>query len=191
MNEPVVEGKLNEGWVTGELGGKSFVQRLTLHRGDRSPAQIVQAWTQLLTRAIRAEDPPHLITVGVIPWSTVWPGAKDIFYSPENAPAFDFVSIHVYPKSNEIEKALAALDTYTIGKPILIEETFPLTCSIQEMDRFLNLTRSRTSGHISFYWGRTIQELSTANDLPSAITRAWLTHFKSLAPKMKQPLDSN
>jgi hypothetical protein len=191
MNEPVVEGKPEEGWVTGELAGKSFVQRLTLNRGDRSPAQIVQAWTQLLTRAIRAEDPHHLITVGVIPWSMVWPGAKDIFYSPENALAFDFVSIHVYPKSNEIEKALAALDLYTIGKPILIEETFPLTCTIEEMDRFLNLSRPRTAGHISFYWGRTIRELSQANDLPSAITRDWLTHFKSLAPKMKQPLDSN
>ena len=119
----------------------------------------------------------------------VWPGAKDIFYSPENASAFDFVSIHVYPKSNEIEKALAALDTYTIGKPILIEETFPLSCTIQEMDRFLTLTRPRTAGHLSFYWGRTIEELSTADDIPSVITRDWLTYFKSNSPKMKQSMN--
>ncbi|MGZ8939283.1 MAG: cellulase family glycosylhydrolase [Limisphaerales bacterium] len=188
MNEPVVDGKKEEGWVAGELGGKSYVQRLTLEKGDRTAIQIAKAWVDQLTAAIRAEDPDHLITVGVIPWAMVWPNAKDVFYSPEVSGAFDFVSIHVYPKSGEIEKALAALKVYEIGKPLVIEETFPLSCSLEEMEEFLKQSRRRTAGYVSFYWGRTIEEYAQApsDDIGAAITREWLKYFKRHAETMKR-----
>ena len=105
MNEPILDGKKNEGWVGGELGGKCFVQRLTLEPGKRTQIEIAKAWVDRLTAAIRAEDRGHLITVGVIPWAHVWPGAKPVFYSPEVSGALDFVSIHLYPKKGEVDKA--------------------------------------------------------------------------------------
>ena len=74
-----------------------------------------------------------------------WPGAKPIFYSPEVSGPLDFASIHLYPKTGEVDKALAAMAVYDIGKPLVIEETFPLSCSIGEMDDFLKRAKPRTA----------------------------------------------
>ena len=189
MNEPVAAGKKSDGWLSGELGGKSFVQRLTLEQGKRTPVEIAKAWVEKLTAAIRAEDRGHLITVGAIPWVLVFPGAKPIFYSPEASGPLDFTSIHVYPKKGEVDKALTAIAMYDIGKPILIEETFPLSCGIEDMDDFLKRSKPRTAGYVSFYWGRTIAEYSTATEKKSeaALIGGWLKYFHQHAAFMKQP----
>ena len=189
MNEPIMDGKKDAGWLAGELGGKYFVQRLTLDPGRRTQIEIAKAWVDKLTSAIRAEDRGHLITVGVIPWAHVWLGAKPIFYSPEVSGALDFVSIHLYPKTGEVDKALTAMAVYDIGKPLVIEETFPLACGIGEMDDFLKRSKVRAAGHISFYWGRTIAEYATATEKKevAALMSAWLGYFKKQADFMKQP----
>lgn len=189
MNEPILDGKKDAGWLAGELGGKHFVQRLTLEPGQRTAIEIAKAWVAQLTAAIRAEDRGHMITVGVIPWAQIWPGAKPIFYSPEVSGALDFVSIHLYPGKGEVDRALTAMATYDIGKPLLIEETFPLSCSLEEMDDFLRRAKSRAEGFISFYWGRTIPEYAavTEKKLESALIAAWLRYFRQQAESMKQP----
>ena len=189
MNEPILDGKTDQGWVGGELGGYSFVQRLTLTPGKRTAIEIAKAWVDQLTAAIRAEDRAHLITVGAIPWAMVWPTAKPLFYSPEVSGALDFASIHVYPKTGEVPKALAALEVYRIGKPLVIEETFPLSCSLEEMDTFLKSSKPRTDGTISFYWGRTAAEYAAATDktIAAALIGGWLEYFKKQAAFMKQP----
>lgn len=189
MNEPIVDGKTDQGWLTGVLGGKHFVQRLTLTPGRRTQIEIAKAWVDILTAAIRAEDRSHLITVGVIPWAHVWPGAEPIFFSPEVSPALDFVSIHLYPNKGAVDQALTAMAVYDIGKPLLIEETFPLSCTIEEMDDFLRRSKSRAEGHISFYWGRTIAEYASATEekKAAALIGAWLTYFQEHADFMKQP----
>ena len=44
MNEPILPGRKAETeWVTGDLGGKSFVQRIALELGDRSREQVAKA----------------------------------------------------------------------------------------------------------------------------------------------------
>ena len=189
MNEPILDGKTDQGWVGGELGGYSFVQRLTLTPGKRTAIEIAKAWVDQLTTAIRAEDRAHLITVGAIPWAMVWPTAKPLFYSPEVSGALDFASIHVYPNKGEVPKALAALEVYKIGKPLVIEETFPLSCSLEEMDTFLKGSKPRTDGAISFYWGRTAAEYAAATDkkIAAAIIGGWLDYFKKQSAFMKQP----
>jgi hypothetical protein len=189
MNEPVIGGNTEEGWVGGELGGKCFVQRLTLTQGTRTPVEIAKAWVQQMTAAIRAEDRNHLVTVGAIPWALVWPTAKPIFYSPEAGGPLDFVSIHLYPNKGEVDKALTAMSVYDIGKPLLIEETFPLSCSIDEMDDFLQRSRNQAEGYVSFYWGRTIEEYeSDGKKKPaSALIGGWLKYFHHKAEFMKQP----
>ena len=189
MNEPVAGGSKDDGWLSGELGGYSFVQRLTLEPGKRTQIEIAKAWVDQLTAAIRAEDRGHMITVGVIPWAMVWPNAKPIFYSPEVSRALDFVSIHLYPNAGEVEKALTALEVYKIGKPLVIEETFPLSCTVEEMDAFLKRSKSRTEGYVSFYWGRTSSEYAAAKDkkMAAALIGGWLDYFKKQAEFMKQP----
>jgi hypothetical protein len=189
MNEPVVGGNVKEGWLAGDFAGKHFVQRLTLEPGKRTQIEIAKAWVDKLTAAIRAEDSKHLITVGVIPWAMVWPNAKPVFYSPEVSPALDFVSIHLYPKKGEVDKALTAMAVYDIGKPLVIEETFPLECGLEEMDDFLKRSRDRAEGYVSFYWGRTIEEYAASkeNQMAAAIMGEWLKYYKKQAAAMKQP----
>jgi hypothetical protein len=150
MNEPIIGGDLSEGWLTGQLAGKHFVQRLTLQPGDRPTTEIARAWVEKLTAAIRAEDPDHLITVGVIPWAMVWPNAKPVFYAPEVRRHLDFVSVHFYPRSGEVEQALTALAVYDVGKPLVIEELFPLHCTLDEMEEFIRRSRNLAEGCISF-----------------------------------------
>jgi hypothetical protein len=189
MNEPVIGGDVKEGWLTGELGGKYFVQRLTLKPGTRSSVEIAKAWVEKMASAIRAEDSGHLVTVGVIPWALVWPTAKPVFYSPEASGPLDFVSIHLYPNKGEVDKALTAMAVYDIGKPLVIEETFPLSCSLEEMDDFLKRSRQRAEGYMSFYWGRTAAELQSANEKKdiAGLVAAWLRYFRKQADGMKTP----
>jgi hypothetical protein len=37
----------------------------------------------------------------------------------------DFVSVHLYPKKGQVDEALKTLAGFAVGKPVLIEETFP------------------------------------------------------------------
>jgi hypothetical protein len=184
MNEPVVtEDKATRDWTPGAFGNRYFVQRITLNFKDREPRQIARAWIEKLTAAIRKEDERHLITVGAIPWALTWPGAKPLFYSETAGKNLDFVSVHFYPKSGEIDSAIKALSVYNIGKPIVIEETFPLHCSLEELDDFISRSRPIAAGWIGFYWGKTINQYQNQKrDLGEEITLKWLNYFSEKAP---------
>lgn len=173
MNEPIVVGPAKAGeprWVTGELGGLYFVQRISEAPGDRTSNEIAEAWVAMLTAAIREQDTETPITVGVIPWALVWPNAKPLFYSPEAAKHLDFVSIHVYPDKDKVNQAIAALAVYDIGKPLVVEEIFPMNCTIEELDRFIDGGRERVDGWISHYFGYTIEEhLAGAEPVGAAV----------------------
>lgn len=192
MNEPVVPGgKAETEWLAGELGGKHFVQRITLDPAGRDAKTIAKAWVDQLTTAIRKVDRRHLITVGVIPWVYSFPKAKPLFYSPEVAPHLDFVSVHFYPKKDDAAGALKALSAYAIGKPVVIEEMFPLACGIEELDRFIDGSREHAQGWIGFYWGRTIEEYSRPGaTIGEAITKAWLEYFRDKTPSILPPRSS-
>lgn len=182
MNEPIIGGGANpDEWLAGELGGKHFVQRLTLEPGDRTREQIAAAWVKKLTDAIREIDDRHMITVGVIPWAKVFKGAKPLFYSPEVGKPLDFVSVHFYPEKGQLEETLAALKVYEVGKPLVIEEIFPLAAGLDETAEFIEASRAHADGWISFYWGTTIEEYAKKNDIKSAILREWLTYFRDKA----------
>ncbi len=162
MNEPVIGGAPKEGeprWVGGELGGFYFIQWISREgKGGRTNDEIAAAWVAKLTSAIRKQDPETLITVGVIPWAQIWPTARPVFYSPEAAKHLDFVSPHVYPGKDQVDRALHALAVYDIGKPLVVEETFPLACSLDDMNRFVDGGRDRVDGWVSHYFGSTIEE---------------------------------
>jgi hypothetical protein len=165
MNEPVI-GKPAKGehpWLLGELGGCRFVQRISNDPRNRTSDEIAAAWVKELVTAIRKHDQRHLVTVGDIPWSLPFPGAKPIFYSPEAAKHLDFLSVHFYPNKGEVDRALSALAVYDLGKPIVIEETYPLSCSIRELNEFIDKSTHRVDGWISHYFGRTIKEHADAN----------------------------
>lgn len=181
MNEPVLAGdkKKDSGWLAGELGGMFFVQRITLDLAGRSREEVAKQWVKKLTGAIRKVDEKHMITVGVIPWAHVFKGAKPLFYAPGVGDPLDFVSVHFYPKKGDVAGSLAALKVYEVGKPLLVEEIFPLGCSIEEVGQFIDGSRSYCDGWVSFYWGKTIEENEKAGDLKGAVVAAWLRYFRT------------
>jgi len=185
MNEPVLTGgKDPEKWLVGEpLGGKYFVQRITTDLKGRTDRQVAGAWVAKLTSAIREVDGRALVTVGVIPWAQVFKGAKPLFHDPEAGKPLDFVAVHFYPKAGQLDESLEALRVYEVGKPLVIEEIFPLGASLEETTTFIDRSRSHADGWISFYWGKTIPECEQSGDLPHAVTAAWLKRLRDLAPK--------
>ena len=190
MNEPILPGaaKVETEWLAGEFGGKHFVQRIALDLAGRSRGQVAKAWVDRLSTAIRQHDTRHMVTVGVIPWVHTFPKAKPLFYSKEVSAGLDFVSVHFYPKKGEVEKALTALKAYEIGKPLVVEEMFPLSCSAEELEAFIDSSRSITDGWISFYWGKTIAEYGEEKStIASAIKKNWLERFKQKGQELLRP----
>jgi hypothetical protein len=184
MNEPVLPGERPETqWLTGELAGKFFVQRIALDLAGRSREEVAKQWVAKLAAAIRKVDQRHMLTVGVIPWAQVFKGAKPIFYAPEVQRPLDFVSVHFYPKRDEPADSLAALKVYEVGKPLMVEEIFPLHCSIAETDAFIEGSREHCDGWVSFYWGKTIAENEKAGSIKGALMADWLKHFRAKAPR--------
>ena len=186
MNEPVLtEDKKGRDWTPGALGDRYFVQRLTLDFAGRTREQIAKAWVDKMVSAIRKHDRQHLITVGAIPWAMTWPNAKPLFYSREVSESLDFVSVHFYPKAGEVDKALKALAVYAIGKPIVIEEMFPLQCSVEELDRFIDGSRNLAGGWIGFYWGKTGAEYKAdKRSIGDQLTLNWLEYFVRKTPEI-------
>lgn len=184
MNEPIIGGANPEsGWLAGELGGKHFVQRITLDLKGRSRQEIAKAWIAHLTTAIRKVDSDHMITVGVIPWAHTWPNAKPLFHDPEVGKPLDFVAVHFYPKKGDVAGSLKALKVYETGKPLVVEEIFPLKSSHEETARFIDESQSYADGWISFYWGKTIEENEAAGDIKGAIISQWLKYFSKQAKR--------
>jgi hypothetical protein len=185
MNEPILPGKEPASeWLAGAFGGKHFVQRIALDADGRSREQIALQWTRTMVEAIRRHDPGHLVTVGVIPWVFVFDGkGKPLFYSPPVAQHLDFVSVHFYPRAGELDAALEALEKYEIGKPLVVEEMFPLRCSPEELERFVRRSADRVDGWFSFYLGKTAEQLRQRPEpsIAEGLTADWLERFAQLA----------
>jgi hypothetical protein len=183
MNEPILPGdkKKETEWLAGELGGKFYVQRIALDLAGRTRAEVARLWVKKLTNAIRMVDDRHMVTVGVIPWAQIFKGAKPLFYAPGVGDPLDFVSVHFYPKKGDVAGSLAALKVYEVGKPLVVEEIFPLGCSIEEAAEFIDGSRAFCDGWVSFYWGKTIEENEQAGGVKGELIAKWLRYFRTRA----------
>ena len=180
MNEPVVSGgKRNAGdWLGPAFGGKHFVQFISLDPQERSRSDVARQWIDRLTTAIRLEDKRHLITVGLVDWSLDRPGLSSGFIPEKIVGGLDFLCVHLYPKQGELENDLKTLKGFAVGKPVVIEETFPLKCSMPEFARFVEASAGDSAGLIGFFWGRTPDELRGSQELGDLLTIGWLEFFE-------------
>lgn len=183
MNEPVVPGGRRQAgdWLGPAFAGKHFVQCITLDQAGRPRPEIAQRWVQTLAAAIRRRDRRHLVTVGLVPWSLDRPGLTSGFVPDRIAPDLDFLSVHLYPEKSKLREALATLSGFAVGKPVLVEETFPLQCSIEELEQFIEQSAGAAAGWIGFYWGKTPEECRRSNTIADAITLQWLELFERRA----------
>lgn len=190
MNEPVVPGgKRNpRDWLGPAFAGKHFVQCISLDQKDRPRPEIAAAWVKQLTAAIRKVDNRRPITVGLVDWSLDRPGLTSGFVPKSIIDHVDFLCVHIYPEAGKSKEALETLSGFAIGKPVIVEETFPLKCKTSELIQFIeeSQTARTAAGWISFYWGKPMTELRKSKSIGDAILLEWLEQFqKSGALKQK------
>ena len=180
MNEPVVPGgKRKPGdWLGPPFGDKHFVQVITLDQADRKRPDIAREWVKHLAGAIRKVDKNHLITVGLVDWSLDKPGLTSGFVPKAIADDLDFVAVHLYPQAGKVDEAIQTLKGFAIGKPVVIEETFPLRCGRDEFESFLKKSEGHAAGWIGFYWGTPPEELKKDKGIVSAMLLGWLEVFQ-------------
>ncbi len=177
MNEPIAPAKKVESgdWLAGKLGDSYFVQYLTLDPAGRTGSEITRQWVHRLTTAIRKQDDRHLITVGMLP-----------FIPDQVSDDLDFLCVHLYPRGKKVEEALKTLHGFAaFGKPVVIEETFPLSCSEEEFEDFIDRSRKDAAGWIGFFWGQTADDLKDPKTVGDAVTRNWLEFFRKKAKTMR------
>jgi hypothetical protein len=183
MNEPLVstERRARGEWtLPTELDGYRYIEYIDIDPAGRSAPDIVRAWARQMTDAIRRHDTRHLITLGMIWIDGVEPEKMPI--SPSAiAPEVDFLAVHMYPTSKRIDLALASLAHYRVGRPIVIEETFPLHCTPAEYEDFLRRSRAIASGWLAHFWSSP-EELRQKTDASSTLMLQSLDVFQRLNP---------
>lgn len=182
MNEPVVPGGRRKpgDWLGPAFAGKHFVQCIALDQQQRPRPQIAAEWVRTLSAAIRRVDQRHLVTVGLVDWSLDRPGLTSGFTPGAIKEHVDFLCVHLYPESGKLDVAQETLAGFAVGKPVVIEETFPLKCSTSELSDFIRDSRKSACGWISFYWGESLEELRKSKEMRDALVMQWLDEFQKL-----------
>jgi hypothetical protein len=180
VNEPAAAGKPEDGWYTGRMGDVEFCQRLTLDAGKRTGEEIFREWTKRMVGAIRKHDEKHLITLGMLPFPGAYKSAVG---------QLDFVSPHLYPKSGKVDEEIELLKKFDFGKPIVIGETFPLTCSRDEEREFLLRSRGLAQGWIGHWPEESPEKLAELkkqgkSSIEQAVWLAWVELFREIGPEM-------
>lgn len=190
INEPLSPAQKREAgkWPSGSLfGGYDFLQYIALAPAGRAREDIAVAWIRQLTAAIRKQDRSTLITVGMLPWSRQWKHLSG-FLPEKIAPELDYLSVHIYPDTKKPGEGMEGLRQFAVGKPVVIEETFPLSCTVAELEEFLRASREVACGWIGHYDGQTLEELdalyaSQKITLSQSIYQSWLQLFVRLKPE--------
>lgn len=190
MNEPVVPaGKRKPGaWQSGHLfGGYDFVQYIALDQAGCKREDIAVDWIRDMTAAIREHDTNALITVGLLPWIPQW-GFFSGFVPKTIAPDLDFIAVHIYPDSKHPAEAMEALRQCAAGKPVVIEETFPLSCSAAEEETFLRDSKQIACGWLGHYDGCSLQDFDALEregklTPTETVYREWERLFVKLKPE--------
>lgn len=181
MNEPVIGGdKAGPDWLGPAFAGKHFVQFVAKSTNGRTRPEAAKQWIDQMVNAVRQQDKKHLITVGFVDWSLDRPGLTSGFDPLKVAEKLDFLAVHVYPAAGKVNEALETLKGFQIGKPVVVEETFPLKCSHDEMKAFVDRSGENADGWISFFWGKMPDEYQPTSSIGDAIISQWLTQFSAM-----------
>ncbi|MBN9120672.1 MAG: cellulase family glycosylhydrolase [Planctomycetes bacterium] len=185
MNEPVVPGGPRKAgdWLGPAFGDKHFVQFVTLDPKDRARSDVARRWIEHLGAAVRKVDDRHLVTVGLVDWSLDRQGLTSGFVPEKVTEKLDFVCVHLYPEAGKFGDAAETLKGFAVGKPVVVEETFPLRCAPKELDAFIEKVGPGAAGWISFYWGTPPDELRRSKQLKDAIMLDWLERFRKRVPR--------
>ncbi|MGC9259316.1 MAG: cellulase family glycosylhydrolase [Phycisphaerae bacterium] len=169
------------------FGGYDFMQYIALNPGHIDRRHVAVRWILAMTAAIRSQDKNTLITVGIWPRVPPW-GWLSGFVPRVIAPHLDFIAVHIYPQTTHLHQAMVTLGKCAVGKPVVIEETFPLSCSAAEERQFLLKSRTIACGWLGHYNGYTLADYAKlAHEhrltIGQAIYREWEEMFVQLKPR--------
>ncbi len=190
MNEPVVPAGRGHpaDWLGppfGGPGGFCYVQRISTDQAGRAREDIARSWIDTLVIAIHRHDKKHFVTVGLVDWSLDIPGRLYSGFAPDKvATSLDFVCVHLYPRDGKLDEDLATLAAFfKAGKPVVIEETFPLKASMENFENFMSSSRKDAAGWMGFYWGQPPAELDATRSIQDALMEKWLDFFQTHSPR--------
>jgi hypothetical protein len=67
----------------------------------------------------------------------------------------------------------------------VIEEMFPLSCTMAELGEFIDGSKQIATGWIGFYWGETIEEYRKNKGNPGeSLALQWLEYFQKKTPEI-------
>ena len=184
MNEPVapVGRGTSKDWLGPPFGGPDgfcYVQRISTDQAERDRETIARRWIETLVAAIRKHDARHPVTVGLVDWSLDLPARLYSGFAPAKIAApLDFLCVHLYPRDGKLGEDLATLAAFAkAGKPVVIEETFPLGATMETFAKFIEASRQDAAGWMGFYWGKPPAELDAKKSIQDALMKTWLEYF--------------
>jgi Cellulase (glycosyl hydrolase family 5) len=180
-SEPLVDDGIDPtqpgAWYGGEFGGLAFAQRISLQRDGRSPVAIARQWIAKLTRAVRASDPTHLVTVGLLP------DTRGAFAPRKVADLLDFLTVHEYPTTHRAAPAIATMKRFAAAStPVLVGETFQLRDDPATQSQFLTGAHRYVAGYLTFFDGRTPDDIGRPATTADAVYQDTLNQFLALRP---------
>ena len=191
INEPIVSGgdfNPDYPWIVdGAYAGEYFLQRLVVDINGRDPKVVAKAWIDKMVGTIRQHDPHTPTTIGAIGWSLLYENHQPLFYDAEVAENLDVVCVHHYPDQNaDNEERASRIAKYEIGKPIIIEETYLLRCTLEVFSDFIDNTLSAgTDGWVTYFSGQTFTELRKEGSFQSALQIIVLEFLRDNAARIR------
>ena len=189
INEPLSPAGKREprAWYSGKkLGGYDFLQMISLDSAGRTRTEVARQWIRMLTKAIRKHDQRTPITVGMLPTVAGW-GHMSGFIPADLKDDLDYISVHIYPVSGKPDDAIERTTTFAVGKPLVIEETFALSCNREELAGYLTRSAPTAHGWMMHYDGQAIEELTALEktkdwSIAKALWKASLEEFRKGPP---------
>jgi hypothetical protein len=172
-----IDARIRGAWYTGEFGGLFFGHRIALNLNGRPARDVARAWTAQMSAAVRAGDPNHLITIGLLP------DVEGAFAPSVVARELDFLTVHIYPETGHAREAIDVARRFAAtGKPVVLGEWLMLYGDRPCQRAFLSGSRRYLAGHISFFDGRDLLDIGQPRTVLDAIYSQSLEDFLKLAP---------
>ena len=82
----------------------------------------------------------------LVPWSLDRKGLTSGFVPGTVAGDLDFEAVHLFPEAGKLDEALDTLKGFSVGKPVVVEETVPLKCLPKELGEFIDQAGPHAAG---------------------------------------------